>query len=188
MIIDDQIHDVVIIGSGAAGGTMAGELAEAGLKVLLLERGGAMPLADLNVADVSLFRQSRYHPEEAWLGTDGDPFSPQMVHALGGSTKIWGGVLQRMREDDFRGGPLEEGPGPDWELHYGDLEPWYERAEQLYRVHGRGGVDPCEPHRGGEYPFPPKPVEPFQEELRSGLERLDLHPYCLLYTSDAADE
>jgi choline dehydrogenase-like flavoprotein len=179
MIIDDRHYDVVIVGSGAAGGTMAGELALAGHSVLLLERGGAMDPGDQNVADVDLFRRQRYHTGEQWLGTDGDPFEPQMVYALGGNTKIWGGVLQRMREEEFTGRALQEGPAPDWELRYGDLEPWYGRAEALYRVHGRAGFDPCEPPRSSDYPHAPRPIEPFLEELRLGLERRALHPYPL---------
>jgi choline dehydrogenase-like flavoprotein len=148
-------------------------------QVLLLERGGSMALTDQNVADVDLFRKNRYHPPEQWLGTDGDPFSPQMVYALGGNTKIWGAVLQRLREDDFTGRALEEGPAPDWELRYGDLEPWYDRAEALYRVHGKAGADPSDPHRHGDYPYAPLPVEPLLEDLRQGLERRSLHPYPL---------
>ncbi|MFN5161150.1 MAG: GMC oxidoreductase [Cyanobacteriota bacterium] len=179
MIIDDISYDVLIIGSGAAGGTMAGELAAAGLKVLLLERGGAMPLADQNLADVELFRRELYHPGEQWIGTDGDPFPPQMVYALGGNTKIWGGVMQRLREQEFAGLALQEGPTPDWQLRYADFAPWYDRAEELFRVHGQAGVDPTEPGRSAAYPHPPRPFEPFLDDLRSGLQRLDLHPYPL---------
>ncbi|MEB3321568.1 MAG: GMC family oxidoreductase [Synechococcaceae cyanobacterium] len=188
MIIDDRHYDVVIVGSGAAGGTLAGELAGSGLAVLVLERGQAMPLADQNVADVELFRGKRYHPGEPWFGPDGDPFAPQMVYALGGNTKIWGGVLQRLREEDFTGPAFQEGAGPDWELRYADLAPWYERAEALYRVHGRGGVDPTEPPRSGDYPHPPRPGEPFFEDLRQGLERQGLHPYPLPLTWSTSRE
>ena len=102
MIIDDIQYDVIVVGSGAGGGTMAAQLAAAGKRVLLLERGGQLALADQNVADTDLFRKDRYHPGEQWFGPDGDPFYPQTVYALGGNTKIWGGVLERMRERDFR--------------------------------------------------------------------------------------
>ena len=102
MIIDDIHYDVIVIGSGAAGGTIAGQLAASGKRILLLERGGVMPLADQNVADVDLFRKDRYHPGEQWFGTDGDPFSPQTIYALGGNTKIWGGVLERLLEEPGR--------------------------------------------------------------------------------------
>ena len=187
MIIDDNHYDVILIGSGAGGGTLAASLADAGHTVLLLERGGVMPQADQNVAEVSLFRKQRYHPEEKWFGTDGDPFSPQMVHAIGGNTKIWGGVLERMREQEFLGLPLQEGPSPDWELRYDDLAPWYDQAETLYHVHGVAGADPTAPARESAYPAAPRPVEPFLVELRAALERQGLHPYDLpLSWSDSA--
>ena len=102
MIIDDHHYDVIVIGSGAGGGTLAGALSRRGKSVLVLERGGAMALEDQNVADVDLFRKDRYHPKnERWFGPDGDPFAPQTTYALGGNTKIWGAVLERMREQDF---------------------------------------------------------------------------------------
>ena len=82
MIIDDTHYDVIIIGSGAAGGTLAGRLAGRGRRVLLLERGGQLPLVDQNVADVDLFRKDRYHPaRETWMGPDADPFAPQTIYA-----------------------------------------------------------------------------------------------------------
>jgi len=179
MIIDDQHYDVIIIGSGPAGATVLQALVAAGLKILLLERGEAMPLQDQNLADVELFRKDRYHPGEQWFGPDGDPFPPQMIYALGGNSKIWGGVLERMREREFEGLALQEGPTPDWELRYADLAPWYDQAEALYRVHGRRGADPSEPPRQGDYPHAPRPIEPFLEELRLGLERQSLHPHDL---------
>jgi choline dehydrogenase-like flavoprotein len=179
MIIDDSHYDVILIGSGAGGGTLASTLAECGHSVLLLERGGVMPRADQNLSEVDLFRKERYHPDEKWFGTDGDPFSPQMVHAIGGNTKIWGGVLERMREQEFSGVKLQEGPSPDWELRYADLAPWYEKAEKLYHVHGVAGADPTAPARSGAYPAAPRPVEPFLVELRTALERQGLHPYDL---------
>jgi choline dehydrogenase-like flavoprotein len=179
MIIDDTHYDVIVIGSGAAGGTLAGQLSRSGKRVLLLERGGAMPLADQNVADVDLFRKDRYHPGEQWFGTDGDPFSPQTIYALGGNTKIWGGVLERMREKEFSGVQLQEGVAPSWELSYNHFAPFYERAEQLYRVHGEHGIDPSEPPRQSGFPFGPKPIEPFMQELRLSLERQGVHPYHL---------
>ena len=179
MIIDDQHYDVIVIGSGAAGGTLAGQLAASGKRVLLLERGGALPLADQNVADVDLFRKDRYHPNEQWFGPDGDPFSPQTVYALGGNTKIWGGVLERMREQEFQGLHFQEGAAPAWGIDYAELAPYYEQAEQLYRVHGEAGVDPSAPPRQGDYPFAPRAVEPFLEELKASLQRQGTHPYPL---------
>lgn len=179
MIFDDQHHDVIVIGSGAGGGSLAAALAAKGRSVLLLERGGAMDLADQNVASVDLFRKNRYHPGESWFGPDGDPFAPQTIYALGGNTKIWGGVLERMWPREFEGLPLQEGVAPAWPLTYDELAPWYERAEALYRVHGRAGLDPQEPPRSGPYPHEPLPLDPLFEPLRQGLERQGSHPYDL---------
>jgi choline dehydrogenase-like flavoprotein len=189
MIIDDQHYDVIVIGSGAGGGTLVGQLAASGRRVLLLERGGSLALADQNVADVDLFRKDRYHPGEQWFGPDGDPFNPQTIYALGGNSKIWGAVLERMREREFAGEPLQEGPVPAWEVRYDELAPYYERAEQLYRVHGRSGADPNGPPRHGDYPVPPRPIEPFLEDLRAALQRQGSNPYDLpLSWSELAED
>jgi choline dehydrogenase-like flavoprotein len=189
MIIDDTLYDVVVIGSGAAGGTLAAELAEAGRRVLLLERGDRLPLLDQNVADVDLFRQQRYHPEQPWFGSDGDPFNPQMVYARGGNTKIWAAVLERLREAEFEGVTMQEGRSPDWGLRYADLAPWYDKVEALYRVHGVAGEDPTAPPRAGAYPHAPRPAEPALEVLRADLLRQGVHPYSLpLSWSESAED
>jgi choline dehydrogenase-like flavoprotein len=189
MIIDDTHYDVIVVGSGAGGATLASDLAAKGRSVLLLERGAALPREDQNVADVDLFRKDRYHPGEQWFGTDGDPFSPQAVYALGGNTKIWGAVLERMREQEF--GPLryQEATAPSWGLPYNHFAPWYDRAEALYRVHGRQGVDPTEPSRFAAYARSPRPLDPLLEELREGLRRQSCHPYDLplSWSEDPAD-
>ena len=179
MIIDDQQYDVIVIGSGPAGAAVLRQLVGAGLNTLLLERGETLPVQDQNVADVDLFRKDRYHPAEQWFGPDGDPFLPQMIYALGGNSKIWGAVLERMREREFSGLALQDGSTPDWQLRYSDLEPWYDQAETLYRVHGRRGVDPNEPPRSADFPQQPRPIEPFLEALRLALQRQSLHPYDL---------
>jgi choline dehydrogenase-like flavoprotein len=189
MIIDDTLYDVVVIGSGAAGGTLAAELAEAGRQVLLLERGERLPLLDQNVADVDLFRKRRYHPEQPWFGSDGDPFNPQMVYARGGNTKIWAAVLERLREAEFEGVTMQDGHSPDWELRYGDLAPYYDRAERLYRVHGQAGEDPTAPPRSAGYPFAPRPAEPVLDALRTDLLRQGVRPYSLpLSWSESAED
>lgn len=179
MIINDTIYDVVVIGSGAGGATLAAELAAVGRSVLLLERGDRLPLLDQNVADIDLFRKQRYHPDQAWFGSDGDPFNPQMVYARGGNTKIWAAVLERMRAEEFEGVMMQDGRSPDWELRYGDLAPYYDRAELLYRVHGQAGADPTAPPRSGDYPHAPRPIEPVLEQLRTDLARQGVRPYTL---------
>ena len=122
MIIDDRHYDVIVIGSGAGGGTLAGALSRMGKNVLVLERGGAMALEDQNVADVDLFRKDRYHPkDERWFGPDGDPFAPQTTYARGGNTKIWGAVLERMREQDIQVKLCDMGNACYKDHHYSDI-------------------------------------------------------------------
>ena len=180
MIIDDRYYDIIVIGSGAGGGTLAGALSHQGKSVLLLERGGAMALEDQNVADADLFQKDRYHPlDERWFGPDGDPIAPQTTYALGGNTKIWGAVLERMREKDFTALPMQEGISPAWPFDYNELSPYYDAAETLFRVHGKAKVDPTEPKRSKEYDYYPCELEPFLEPLRAGLKRQGCHPYDL---------
>jgi choline dehydrogenase-like flavoprotein len=183
LILDDQFADVIVIGAGAAGAAVAAELVAAHRQVVLLERGEPLPLAATNGVGLALFRGQGPHATESWFGPDGDPFRPQTVYAPGGNTRIWGGVLERMREAEFAGLPMQEGPGPDWPLRYGDLAPWYGKAEQLLQVHGRAGLDPTEPPRDGPYPFAPRPMPPFLESLGAGLARQGLHPYPLPLSS-----
>ncbi|MFZ4678362.1 MAG: dehydrogenase, partial [Nodosilinea sp.] len=154
MIIDDQHYDVIIIGTGAGGGTLARKLAPSGKRILLLERGDAMRLEDQNISSVDIFQKQRYHAPENWYDEGGEPFTPQMEYAIGGNTKIYGAALQRMREKDFETVAHQDGISPEWCLKYADFEPYYTEAEALYQVHGQGGVDPTEPSRSAAYPYP----------------------------------
>ena len=170
MIIDDSHYDIIIIGSGAGGGTLAGSLSREGRSVLLLERGEAVEAG---------WQKRPRVKDEVWFGPDGDPFSPQTFYALGGNTKIWGAVLERMREKDFTDLPLQEGVSPAWPFDYNHLAPYYDQAEAIYRVHGKAGVDPTEPTRSKGFDQSPRPVMPFLEELREGLLRQGCQAYDL---------
>ncbi len=179
MIIEDRHYDVIVIGTGAGGGTLAAELADGGRSVLVLERGQSIPPEDLKTSGTELFRKERFHPKESWFGTDGDPFPPQMLYGLGGNTKIWGGVLERMREREFGAVRLQKGSTPAWELTYADLAPYYDRAERRYQVHGKAGLDPTEPSRLADYDLASRPIEPVMEELRAAFERQGIRAYDL---------
>jgi choline dehydrogenase-like flavoprotein len=179
LIMEDQPQDVIVIGAGAAGAAVASELVAAGRQVLLLERGTDQAADTTNSSGIALFRGQGPHLSESWFGPDGDPFLPQTIYAPGGNTMIWGGVLERMREAEFEGLPMQEGRSPDWGLRYSDLAPWYDKAELLFRVHGQAGLDPSEPPRASPYPFPPPPITPFLDSLGQGLRRQGLHPYPL---------
>ena len=176
MIIDDGQYDVIIVGTGAGGGTLAHKLAPTGKKILILERGDFMPLEEQNRSDVDVFKRERYHAPEQWYDTAGEPFSPQMNYAVGGNTKIYGATLLRMRERDFERVEHQAGVSMEWCLKYADFEPYYSEAEQLYKVHGALGSDPTEPDHSQGYPFEAIKQEPEIEEMLGAIATHDLHP------------
>jgi len=168
-------YDIVIIGSGAGGGTLAHALASTGAEVLLLERGDFVPQEPENWDPEAVWKHQRYRADETWLGPDGKPFTPYTHYCVGGNTKFWGSVLFRLRREDF--GELEHADGisPAWPIDYDVLAPFYERAEHLYQVHGKAGSDPTEAPRG---PFPHAPV-PHADGMARYVEALrdqGLHP------------
>jgi len=173
-------YDVIVIGSGAGGGTVAHALAPTGKRILLLERGGFLPREPQNWDPAAVWRESRYRNSGQWLDLDtGQRFTPKQHYYVGGNTKVYGAILFRMRERDF--GPVQhvDGVSPAWPLDYADLEPWYTRAERLYRVHGERGVDPTEPPSTAPYPYPPVSHEPRIAQLRADLAAAGLHPFEL---------
>lgn len=179
MIIDDQIYDVIIVGTGAGGGTLAQKLAPTGKKILILERGDFMPLEEQNRSNVDIFKRERYHAPEQWYDRAGEPFSPQMNYAVGGNTKIYGAVLQRFRERDFEAVQHQNGISPEWCVKYADFEPYYTEAEALYKVHGQAVTDPTEPPHSADYPFPAIAQEPQIESIVGAIAQQNLHPSAL---------
>ena len=179
MIIDDQHYDVIIIGSGAGGGTLAHKLAPTGKRILILERGESMLLEDQNRADVDLFKKERYHAPEQWYDDTGEPFYPQTNYAVGGNTKIYGATLMRLRDRDFEAVPHQDGTAPAWPLNYADFEPYYTAAEQLYQVHGSADNDPTEPSHSEGYPFPEVDHDPLLRPVVEALSNQGLHPTAI---------
>ncbi|MCC7010442.1 MAG: GMC family oxidoreductase [Acidobacteria bacterium] len=167
--------DVVIIGSGAGGGTMARALAGSSARVLVLERGGPVAQEPENWNPAAVWRDLRYRVSEQWVGGDGSPFVPYTHYSVGGNTRFWGSVLYRLRREDFQ--PIEHADGisPAWPIDYETLAPYYDRAEAWYFVHGQHGADPTDPPRG---PFPHAPI-PHTGVMPAIVERLrglGLHP------------
>jgi choline dehydrogenase-like flavoprotein len=168
-------YDIVIIGTGAGGGTIAHALAPSGARILILERGDFVPQEDENWSAAAVWKDLRYRTPELWLDAGGSEFRPYMHYNVGGNTKFWGSVLYRLRREDFQALPHEDGVSPAWPIDYETLAPFYDRAEQLYRVRGAVGDDPTEPPRG-PYPFSPVPHAPGMARLATGLRELGLHP------------
>lgn len=179
MIIDDIPYDLIIVGTGAGGGTLARKLAPTGKKILVLERGNFLAKESSELVDLEVFGKEGYHAPERWYDGAGESFHPQTSYSVGGNTKIYSGVLQRMRERDFERLEHQEGISPEWPLKYRDFAPYYTEAEILYRVHGRTGDDPTDPPREGGFPFPALTHEEPIGEIGDLFSRQGLHPACL---------
>src|SRR5512145_192777 len=156
----NERYDIVIIGSGAGGGTMAHALSRTSARVLVLERGDVVRQEDDNWNPEAVWIERRYQARERWLDGEGREFSPYTHYCVGGNTKFWGSVLYRLRREDFQETEHADGVSPAWPIDYDTLEPYYERAERLYHVRGEHGVDPTEPPRRRPFPFEPVPHEP----------------------------
>src|SRR5215203_813234 len=167
--------DIVIIGSGAGGGTVARELAGTGAKILIVERGDFIPQEDHNWNPAAVWRDLRYRTTDTWLDERGQSFRPYTHYCVGGNTKFWGTVMYRLRPEDF--GVVEhlDGTSPAWPIDYDTLAPFYDRAERLYEVHGEQGLDPTEGPRG-PFPFPPVPHSRVVGEIVDRLREQGLHP------------
>ncbi|HZS01597.1 MAG TPA: GMC family oxidoreductase [Chloroflexota bacterium] len=173
----DTHYDVIIIGTGAGGGTLAYHLAPSGKRILLLERGGYLRRERDNWDSLAVFVQAKYRAQETWYDKDGNPFHPGIQYYVGGNTKVYGAALFRLRPRDF--GEIQHygGVSPAWPLSYDDFEPYYSRAEQLFHVHGHHGEDPTEGPWSQQYPYPAVIHEPRIQQLSDDLERMGLHPF-----------
>ena len=172
-------YDVIIIGSGAGGGTLAWRLAPTGKRILLLERGGYLPREPENWDSDEIFNKERYLSGERWYDKDGVAFKPHQQYFVGGNTKFYGAILFRLRERDFDEVQHYGGVSPAWPISYADLEPHYSQAEELYLVHGQAGEDPTEPPRSGAFPYPAVSHEPRIQQLSDDFERSGHHPFHL---------
>ena len=173
-------YDVIIIGTGAGGGTMAHKLAPSGKRILILERGGYLPREPENWSSEEVFSKGRYLPDEDWIDDhDGQPFKPHQQYFVGGNTKFYGAILFRLRERDFEQVDHYGGSSPAWPISYADLEPYYSEAERLYLVHGQAGEDPTEPFRSSPFPHPPVSHEPRIQQLADDFARTGHHPFHL---------
>jgi choline dehydrogenase-like flavoprotein len=170
-------YDVIVIGSGAGGGTLVHRLAPSGKRILLLERGDWLPREPQNWSAQNVFVDGRYVSPDTWYDADGKPFAPQVHYYVGGATKLYGAALYRLREEDFGELRHHGGVSPAWPISYDDLEPYYTQAEQLYRVHGARGEDPTEPPASAPYPFPAVSHEPRIQQLSDDLEAAGHRPF-----------
>lgn len=169
--------DMIIVGTGAGGGTLAHALAPSGLRILLLERGEFLPREKENWDQAAVFDGKRYLAAETWYDKDDLPFSPYTHYWVGGNTKVYGAALLRMREHDFGEVRHFGGISPAWPISYEVLEPYYTAAERLYCVHGQRGLDPHDPPASAPYGWGPIQHEPRMLELFGGMTALGLRPF-----------
>lgn len=150
----DKSYDVVIIGSGAGGATLAQRLAPTGKSILILERGDHLPVELQNWDAFEVFVKHRYRATEQWRDRKGRRFHPTTHYWVGGNTAFYGAALFRFRQRDFDETMHEGGLSPAWPISYTDLRPYYDEAERLWRVHGTRGEDPTDDADAPAYPKP----------------------------------
>ncbi|HSC29585.1 MAG TPA: GMC family oxidoreductase, partial [Vicinamibacterales bacterium] len=172
-----QHYDVIVIGSGAGGGTLAYRLAPSGRRILILERGDYVPREKDNWSTRAVNVLGKYNTKEEWRDTNGKPLHPHTNYNVGGNTKFYGAALFRLRAEDFGELRHDGGISPAWPIAYDDLEPYYTEAERLYQVHGERGVDPTEPRASTPYPYPAVSHEPRIQQLHDDFERLGHRPF-----------
>ena len=170
-------YDVIIVGTGAGGGTLARHLAPSGKRILLLERGDWLPREPQNWLAQDVFVDNRYVSEDTWYDEKGKAFQPQIHYFVGGATKLYGAALYRLRPEDFGELQHHDGISPAWPISYDELEPYYTLAEQHYEVHGAHGEDPTEGAASAPYPFPAVSHEPRIQQLSDDLEAAGYHPF-----------
>jgi choline dehydrogenase-like flavoprotein len=172
-------YDVIIIGTGPGGGTLAHRLAPSGRKILLLERGGYLPREKDNWSSRAVFIHNKYKANETWHDKDGNTFHPGIHYYVGGNSKVYGAALLRMRAQDFAEMKHHGGISPEWPIRYEDLEPYYTQAEHLYHVHGNRGEDPTEPQAGAPYRYPALAHEPRIQALHDDWAKCGYRPFHL---------
>jgi choline dehydrogenase-like flavoprotein len=175
----NQTPDVLVIGSGVGGGTLANRLVQHGLQVIILERGNFLPQEPDNWDVQAVFGDQRYVPTETWLDKHGSAFRPGTYYYVGGSSKMFGASMLRFREKDFAELEHEGGVSPAWPITYSELAPYYTLAEQLYLVHGDAGVDPTEPPGVPSYPFGALAHEPIIEQVATALRARGVKPFSI---------
>ncbi len=171
--------DVIIIGSGIGGATMAAALSSSGRRVLVLEKGDHLRPSVHDRDAHAIFAKGHYRPDEQWLDGQGRAFNPGNYYNVGGNSKFFGAVFLRFRAQDFE--PIRHmgGTTPGWPITYDELEPFYGEAERLYQVRGQAGEDPTDPPRSTDFAHGPVPDEPPIRDLRERAKAAGLHPASL---------
>ena len=175
----DTHYDLIVIGSGPGGASLAQKLAPTGKRILMLERGGYLPRGVENWDSKAVFVDGKYQAPETWYGRKGTQFHPGLHYYVGGNSKVYGAALFRLREKDFTEHATHDGISPAWPLGYDVFESYYGEAERLFHVHGKRGEDPNEPWSSTPYAYPPVTHEPRIQQLSDGWAKEGVNPFHL---------
>lgn len=170
-------YDLIIIGTGAGGGTLARKLAPSGKKILILERGDFVKREPDNWNPRAVNLEAKYNTKEVWYDRDGKPLHPHTNYNVGGNTKFYGAALFRMRKEDFGELRHYDGISPAWPITYDELEPFYAQAEQVFHVHGTRGEDPTEPWSSSPFPHPAVSHEERIQHLAEDFATMGVKPF-----------
>lgn len=182
--------DFVVIGSGAAGGVVAKELATAGFRIVVLEQGPYLREKDFTHDELHYaYRQGLTNDVKqqpiTYRRSDSEPAVPWKAivygRQVGGGSVHYAANYWRFQEIDFHErslfGPVSGTAFSDWPIRYSDLEPFYAKAERELGISGKAGANPFEGPRSSEYPLPPMPMKSSGVLLARGARKLGLHPF-----------
>ena len=123
-------YDLIVIGSGPGGASLAHRLAPGGKRILMLERGGYLPRSRDNWDAKTVFVDAAYQAKETWYDAKGKPVHAGLHFWVGGNSKVYGGALFRLREADFGELRHPDGVSPAWPLGYEVFEPYLLRPKR----------------------------------------------------------
>lgn len=184
-----ESYDVIVIGSGFGGAMAAHVFVHAGLRVLMLERGGWLERGPHNWTRSGVIDYSPAFSEEAGYAVRGERRGKQRaLFCVGGPSVYYGGVSLRLRERDFDPNPSLAGDsGGRWPYGYDELEPYYARAERILGVAGASGAaagwstdgDPTKPRRSEPYPHELLAISNASDRIGRAAASLGLRPFRL---------
>ena len=131
---------------------MAQAIASTGAEVLVIERGEPVRAGPHPLSPQAVFNDINWLADETWYERDGRGFNPVIYYYVGGNTKFFGAVMMRYRRRDFEAVEHLGGLSPAWPFPYDEMEPWYCRAEEIFRVRGETGQIRSSPRVPGPCP------------------------------------
>ena len=162
-----KVYDVVVVGSGASGGTLAAHLARAGADVALVEGGPKVNTrTDFNTHAMPYEFENRHIPTMK-AGKQG--MDSERTRGIGGKTMLWNAVAWRYSQRDFKGKDHDNGAGENWPVNYSDMAPYYDQIEREVGV--CGNLDGLEDLPDGIF-LPPVPMKCSDQIVKRGAAKL----------------